>query len=108
MAKRAIVWTQTASLQRRDILKYWTLRNGSDKYAKKLIKLIASRINLIAKNPDAFKLTDFPDTRVSAMGHFSILYKTTDDLLIITGFWDNRQDFKKLTEILSKPETLKL
>ncbi len=34
MAKRAIVWTETASLQRRDILKYWTMRNGSDNYAK--------------------------------------------------------------------------
>lgn len=102
MAKRAIVWTKTASIQRREILKYWTIRNGSDKYAKKLIKLIASRIMIIAKNPDAFKLTDFPDTRVSAMGHFSILYKTTDELLIITGFWDNRQDTRKLSKILNK------
>ncbi len=102
MAKRAIVWTETASLQRRDILKYWTVRNGSDKYAKKLIKLIASRINIIAKNPDAFRLTDFPNTRVSAMGHFSILYKSSDDLLIITGFWDNRQDIKKLSKILNE------
>ena len=32
------------------------------------------------------------------MGHFSIYYKLTKDKLIITAFWDNRQDPKKLLE----------
>jgi hypothetical protein len=43
-------------------------------------------------------MTDYPDTRESAMGHFSIYYKMTKDQLIITAFWDNRQDPKKLFE----------
>lgn len=34
------------------------------------------------------------------MGHFSILYKLTESQLIITAFWDNRQDPKKLVEII--------
>jgi hypothetical protein len=34
------------------------------------------------------------------MGHFSILYKLTEDRLIITSFWDNRQDPKKLIDII--------
>jgi len=40
MAKRTVVWTLTASKQRRDILKYWTIRNGSTLYAEKSIKSI--------------------------------------------------------------------
>ena len=36
MAKRKIVWTETAAKQRRDVLKYWTERNKSTTYAEKL------------------------------------------------------------------------
>ena len=46
-------------------------------------------------------MTDYPETRESAMGHFSIFYKVTDKLLIVTAFWDNRQDPKKLLKMLT-------
>jgi hypothetical protein len=44
MAKRTVVWTETAALQRREILKYWVKRNGTTTYAEKLIKLTAEQI----------------------------------------------------------------
>ena len=100
MAKRIIVWTETAARQRRAVLKYWTFRNKSTVYAKKLIKLIAKRAEIIAKNPMLFKPADFPETRVCAIGHFSIFYKYTNNKLIITAFWDNRQDPAKLFDII--------
>jgi plasmid stabilization system protein ParE len=100
MAKRVVVWTETAAKQRRSILKYWTLRNKSTTYAEKLIKLIAERINVIVKHPESFKLTIYPETRVSAIGHFSIFYKLTETQLIITAFWDNRQNPKKLLALI--------
>ena len=100
MAKRVIVWTETAIKQRREILKYWTLRNGSPAFAEKLIKLIASRAKVILKNPEAFKMTNFPETRISAMGHFSIVYRITETQIIITAFWDNRQDPKELLALI--------
>lgn len=106
MAKITIVWTETASKQRREVLKYWTLRNGSPKYSEKLIKLISARTRIILSNLRSFKTTDFPDTRVSAMGHFSIFYKITDKHLIITAFWDNRQDSKKLLELITNNNKL--
>ena len=102
MAKRIVVWTETAAKQRREILKYWTIKNASTKYAQKLIKLIQKRVKIIADNPAAFKLTTHADTRESAMGNFSIYYKTTEQYLIITAFWDNRQDPKKLLDIITK------
>jgi plasmid stabilization system protein ParE len=40
MAKRTIVWTETAAKQRRQILKYWTERNQSTTFAEKLIEII--------------------------------------------------------------------
>ena len=102
MAKRTVVWTETAARQRREILKYWVKRNGSTTYAEKLIKLIAEQIKVIQSNPKLFKKAEFPNTHVSALGHFSIFYKYTKTMLIITAFWDNRQDPKKLLDIIKK------
>ena len=101
MAKKSIVWTETAAKQRREILRYWTLRNGSTLYAEKLIKLISKQINIIEKHPESFKETEFPNTRESALGHFSIYYSITDDKLIIMAFGDNRQSPKKLLDRLT-------
>ena len=36
------------------------------------------------------------------MGHFSLFYKLVDDKLIITAFWDNRQDPWKLLKEIQK------
>ena len=102
MVKRTVVWTETAARQRRLILKYWIKRNGSTTYAEKLIKLTARQIQVIISHPESFKSTSYADTRESALGHFSIYYKFTKDKLIITAFWDNRQDPKILLEIISK------
>lgn len=104
MAQRIVIWTHTSARQRREILYYWTKHNGSTKYAEKLIKLTAKRIDLILKHPYTYKAAGFPDTRVSSMGHFSIFYKLTDENLIITAFWDNRQDPKKLLRILTSKD----
>ncbi len=100
MAKRTVVWTETAVKQRRSIFNYWNNRNGSTAYSKKLIKLIAVRIKVIESFPESYKLTIYQGTRISAMGHFSILYKLTEEQIIVTAFWDNRQDPQKLLEII--------
>ncbi|KAA5536037.1 type II toxin-antitoxin system RelE/ParE family toxin [Paenimyroides baculatum] len=100
MAKKSVVWTETAIKQRREILKYWTIRNQSTLYAKKLIELIKKRIDLILKNPYAGKLTNHLDTREAAMGNFSIYYKITDSKIFITALWDNRQNPADLVKLL--------
>lgn len=102
MAKRSIIWTQTAVKQRRAILNYWIKRNHSVKFAQKLIQEIKERSKIIAQNPEAFTTADYPETRISAMGHYSILYKITDTQIIITAFWDNRQNPQKLLDLLTK------
>ena len=102
MVKRTVVWTGTAARKRREILKYWTKHNGSTQYAEKLIRLIANQIQIILTHPQSFKSTTFPNTRESALGHFSIYYKLTKDKIIVTAFWDNRQDPKKLLEVIRK------
>jgi plasmid stabilization system protein ParE len=101
MAKRKIVWTETAAKQRREILKYWTERNKSTIYAEKLIEITAKHLKVISKNPEAFKETEIDELRESAMGHFSLYYKIISDQIIVMAFWDNRQNPKKLLNAIS-------
>lgn len=101
MAKRKLVWTETAAKQRREILRYWTERNGTTTYAEKLIEITAKHLKVISKSPEAFKETEINDVRESAMGHFSSYYKITPDQIIVMAFWDNRQDPKKLLKAIS-------
>jgi plasmid stabilization system protein ParE len=100
MAKRKIIWTETAAKQRREILRYWTERNRSTIYAEKLIEITASHLKIISKNPHLYKETSMNQIRESAMGHFSIYYKTSPNQIIVMAFWDNRQDPKKLLKII--------
>ena len=95
-----IIWTKTAVLQRRKILSYWTKRNKSTAYSKKLISEIAERITFLVKNPDTYVRTTFPDIRTSTLGHYNIFYKITEEELIVLAFWDNRQNPKKISKIL--------
>ena len=100
MAERKIIWTETAARQRRSILEYWLQRNQSPTFSLKLLRLSNEKANLIAENPLIYKAAEFPDTRVAALGHFSLFYKITDSAIIITAFWDNRQDPKELLKLL--------
>ncbi|QTD37948.1 type II toxin-antitoxin system RelE/ParE family toxin [Polaribacter batillariae] len=100
MAKRNVIWTRTADIQFVGILEYWVKKNKSNRYSKKLLKLVSERTKQIAEKPLIYKATDFKDTRVASLGNFSIYYKFNDTEIIITAFWDNRQNSKKLLKIL--------
>ncbi len=100
MAKRTVVWTRTADIQYAGILQFWVDKNKSNTYSKKLIKRVSARTEQIAKNPFLYKSADFKNTRVASLGHFSIYYQVLENKIIVTAFWDNRQDSKKLMEIL--------
>lgn len=102
MVKRTIIWTKTADLQFVGVLEYWIKRNKSTSYSKKLLSKVTERTTQITISPEIYKKTDFANTRVASLGNFSIFYKTSDSEIIITAFWDNRQDFKKLFEILNE------
>ena len=86
MAERTVRWTRTADIQFAGILEYWVKRNTSNKYSKKLIKIVAERTEQIAETPFIYKSVDFKYTRVASLKNFSIFYKVTDEEIIITAF----------------------
>jgi plasmid stabilization system protein ParE len=102
MAQRTVKWTRTADIQFAGILEYWVKHNKSTSYSKKLISIVAERTKQISETPFIFKSTDFADTRVASLGNFSIFYKVAEKEIIVTAFWDNRQDPKKLLRLLKR------
>ena len=97
MASLAIEWTTTAYKQRNVIFEYWNSRNGNTRYSKQLLVEINKRLKTISKFPNSGKQSSFDNTRVISMGYHSIFYKIYQDRIIITAFWDNRDDPNKLT-----------
>ena len=100
MAQRKVVWTKTADVQFVGVLEYWVKRNRSSIYSKKLVRLVAKKTQQIAKTPHIFEATEVKEIRVAPLENFSIFYKVSDTQIIITAFWDNRQDPEKLLRIL--------
>lgn len=100
MAQRTVVWTRTADIQFAGVLEYWVKRNRSATYSKRLVRRVATKTQQIAKTPHIFEATEFKETRVAPLENFSIFYKVSDTQIIITAFWDNRQDPEKLLKIL--------
>ncbi len=49
MAQKAVIWAKTAVRQRKDVLRYWTVRNGSGTFCIKLVKSIRKNIDTIRK-----------------------------------------------------------
>jgi len=50
------------------------------------------------------KKTDFDEHRVLTLDDFSLFYKFDSERIIITAFWDNRQDPEKLLFLLNNKD----
>ena len=95
-----VFWTETAVAQRNSIFEYWNKRNGSNTYSAKLRLIINNNIELLRKYPELGIKTDFEEHRSLVLGHFSLFYKFDTERIIITAYWDNRQDPEKLLALL--------
>jgi plasmid stabilization system protein ParE len=102
MVKRNIVWSKTATRQLHHILDYWLNRNKSIAYPNKILDLVDEYTEMIIQRPLSFRLCGHNSNRVCIIGVFSIYFKVNSSKIIITSFWDNRQDPKKITKILRK------
>lgn len=102
MVRYKVIWTETAREQLYEILEYWTNRNKSQNYAIKILSLVDEYIAFIESQPESFRKTRFNNNRICIIGSYSIFFKIVDDLIIITCFWDNRQDPSSLNEQLEK------
>ena len=94
MAKRKIIWTKTANLERKEILEYWILRNKSKRFSIKLNYLILQTLEVLRENPTIGRRTNIDNVRVKLIREYLLLYEFSDAELIILSIWDARRNIK--------------
>ncbi|GGG57163.1 type II toxin-antitoxin system RelE/ParE family toxin [Epilithonimonas arachidiradicis] len=92
MAKRKIVWTNSAKSELKEILIYWTNKTKSKTYSKKLNKLFTEAIDLLSQHPKIGRTTNDQNARISIVRNYLIFYEINVNEIIILSIWDARRD----------------
>ena len=99
MAKQ-IIWSLRAQKDKREIFKYWSERNKSNRYSQKLNQLFKEAIQLLREHPYIGRSTDDDSIRIKIVKDYLLIYEITETSINILSVWDGRQDPSKLEEIL--------
>ena len=100
MAKQ-VIWSLAAQKDRKNILEYWIIHNGSNSYSIKLDKLFRYSIELISRFPLIGRKIDMPNIRAKVVRNYVIVYEIKESHINILTLWDSRQNPIKLKKILT-------
>ena len=74
------------------ILIFFDERNGSDRFSKKLLKMIHKQVLLLKTMPEIGRLTDFSGVRVLFVERFGIEYQIRDNAVLIIDIYSCETD----------------
>ena len=74
------------------ILNFFDERNGSNRFSKKLLKMIHKQVLLLKTMPEIGRLTDFPGVRVLFVERFGIEYQIRDSAVLIIDIYSCETD----------------
>ncbi|HUH35264.1 MAG TPA: type II toxin-antitoxin system RelE/ParE family toxin [Moheibacter sp.] len=76
MAKRKVIWTEKANIERKEILEYWILRNKSNVFSIQLNGLFVESIKKIAEFPTIDRKIDFDQNiRLKIVRDYLLFYE---------------------------------
>ena len=88
-----IEWTANAERQLEEILSFYTRRNGSPQYSKRLKKEIWKVIKLIRKNPGFGEpVPEYDNRRRFTIGNLIMAYEHDNNIVYIHSIRDGRRD----------------
>ena len=96
MAQREIIWTNVSEIQLKEILDFFTKRNKSGLYSKKLYQKFKAELKTAAKNPEIGIKTKLNMIRGLIIGEYILFYEILEDKILILKVWDCRQNPDKL------------
>jgi plasmid stabilization system protein ParE len=96
MAKREIVWTNVSEIQLQEILEFFTQRNKSALYSRKLYKKFKTELRTVAKNPEIGIKTKLDQIRGLIIEDYILFYEILEDRILVLRVWDCRQNPDKL------------
>jgi toxin YoeB len=95
MVEKSIIWSEKATNELRQILEFYTERNGNSDYSFKILDKIEASLETLKLNEFIGRLTNNKKTRVIVMDVYLIFYEVQKDRIEVLSFWDNRQDPEK-------------
>jgi plasmid stabilization system protein ParE len=97
MAKRAVTWTKVSEIQLQEILQFFTRRNKSPQYSRKLYKKFKAELKTAAKNPEIGIQTRLNQIRGLIIEDYILFYEILEDRIVVLKVWDCRQSPDILT-----------
>jgi toxin YoeB len=94
MANKEIIWSLRAKQELKDILDFFTKRNGNSNYSLKILSEIEDLTKTLSKSEFIGRLTSNKSTRAIPMKDYLLFYEVNKNRIEILSFWDNRQNPK--------------
>ena len=89
-----IVWTENAETHLEAILSYWSERNGSSLFSKKLYYMLQKELDVLTRYPDAGSKTTNDLIRKKNVRDYFVYYNFDDKVLTVLGLVDMRRNPK--------------
>ena len=70
------------------ILSFFDERNGSDRFSRKLMKMIHRQIRILATMPEIGRQTDFPGVRIIYVERFGIEYQIREKTILVIDIYN--------------------
>jgi plasmid stabilization system protein ParE len=92
MAKRKVVWSHRARIKLLMILEFYTERNKSKTYSKKLYTKFNKELSLLLIQPEIGIKTELEAVRGLIVDEFILFYEVKAEMIIVHSLWDSRQN----------------
>lgn len=92
MAKREVIWSNTAKENLKDFLDFYIERNKSARYALKLLHLFSETVSRLSDVPEIGITCKNIEIKIFILKHYLIAYEFDEKSIRILNIWDSRQD----------------
>lgn len=92
MAKLKIIWSHRAEIKLFNILEFYSERNKSRSYAKKLYQRLNKELKILLKHPGIGIKTDIESVRGLIIDDYILFYELLNEVIVIHAIWDCRQN----------------
>ena len=92
MVKQKIVWSNKAKIKLLEIFEFYSERNKSKTYSKKLYFKFNKELSILLKQPEIGVKTELDTVRGLIVGEFILFYEVTTEMIIVYTLWDNRRN----------------
>jgi plasmid stabilization system protein ParE len=92
LVRRKIIWSHRAEIKLFKILEFYSERNTSRKYSKKLYQKLNKELKILLKQPDIGIKTELESIRGLIIDDYILFYEFSNEIITIHTIWDCRQN----------------